>query len=161
MMHAAGRRERGRDRRVLASPSLLVMEVLRQRAHAECLACNDPMFRLRFTLDGAGDLVTRFLPTGAHCSYRGVVHGGVVALLVDEAMTCCLMAHGMEGMTGELTLRYLGVVRVEEVELRTRVTKAFAPLYHLESELRQGGVTRVRGRGRFLQRSTTTEFHER
>jgi acyl-coenzyme A thioesterase PaaI-like protein len=160
MMRTAGRVASGDDRRYLTPPSLLVLEVMRQRVHADCLACNDPMFRLRFSLEGE-DLVTRFLPTRGHCSYRGVVHGGVVALLVDEAMTCCLMAHGLEGVTGELTLRYLQAVEVEEIELRTRVTKAFAPLFHLESDLRQGGVTRVRGRGRFLQRTEQTNHKER
>ncbi len=161
MMRTVGRTEGGEDRRYLASPSLLVLEVMRQRVHADCLACNDPMFRLKFSLAGEGDLVTRFLPTGGHCSYRGVVHGGVLALLVDEAMTCCLMAHGIEGVTGELTLRYRQPVEVGEIELRTRVTKAYAPLYHLESELRQAGVTRVRGRGRFLQRTEQTNHKER
>jgi acyl-coenzyme A thioesterase PaaI-like protein len=160
VMGTANRRVKGQNRRFLTPPSLLVLEEMRKRIHAECLACNEPMFRLRFTLEREGDLVTRFLPTGAHCSYRRVVHGGVVALLIDEAMTCLLMAHAVEGVTGELKLRYLQPVEVAEIELRTRVTKAFAPLYHLESELRQGGVMRVRGHGRFLQRTEETKDKE-
>ena len=118
MMRTAGRRASKKDRRWLAPPSQLVLEMMRQRVHAVCLACNDPMFRLRFEVDEEGVLGTRFVPTPAHCSYRGVVHGGVVALLMDEAMTCCLMAHGLEGVTGELTLRYLQTV---EVEVATRL----------------------------------------
>lgn len=119
------------------------------------------MFRLKFALGPDGRVVTRFSPSGKHCSYRGVVHGGVVALLVDEAMTCCLLAHGVRGVTGELNLRYLKSVEVEEIELRTRVTKVFAPLYHVESELRQRGVTRVRGCGRFLRRTEETNKMDR
>lgn len=161
MMRAAIRKAIGVGRRYLAPLSLPVLEEMRRRVHADCLACNDPQYRLEFGIGGGGDLVARFQPTGGHCSYSGVVHGGVVALLIDEAMTCCLMAHGVEGVTGELRLRYLETLELGEIELRTRVTKTFAPLYHLESELIQGGVTRVRGHGRFLQRTEQANDKER
>lgn len=150
-MKTARRKSDGSGKRWLAPPSQELLEELRCRFHAGCMACSDPMYRLEFDCEPEGALVARFHPASGHCSYRGVVHGGVVGLLIDEAMTCCLMAHGVVGMTGELSLRYLENVEVEEIELRTRVTKSFAPLYHLESNLLQGGKVRVRGRGRFMQ----------
>jgi len=141
----------GEGKRSLAPLSLELLEELRCRFHAGCLACRDPMYRLEFACEPEGALVARFRPAAEHCSYQGVVHGGVVGLLIDEAMTCCLMAHGVVGVTGELRLRYLESVEVGEIELRTRVIKSFAPLYHLECNVLQEGKVRVRGRGRFMQ----------
>lgn len=142
-------------RRSLAPINLGILNRLRAQYHWQCLACSQPMFRLEFEHDTSGleeYLVARFKPTTEHCSYQGVIHGGLVSLLTDEAMTCCLLAHGIVGVTAELKLRYLETVEVEEFELRTRVTKAFAPLYHLETQLIQGGVVRVRGNAKFLQK---------
>lgn len=121
-------KERENGKRRLAPLNLEVLAQLRARYHGDCLACTDPSYRQEFSYGPGSLLVARFHPTTGHCSYRGVVHGGVVGLLIDEAMTCCLMAHGVVGMTGELKLRYLETVEVGEIELRTRVTKAFAPL---------------------------------
>lgn len=146
--------EPGNRRKLLGPPSLEKLSKLRRGHHSGCIACRHPMFRLEFARDRAGVLVARFRPTSDLCSYRGVIHGGVVSLLIDEAMTCCLMAHGVVGMTGELKLRYLHPVSVTEpIEIWSRVATTYSRLYHLESDLKQGGVTKVRGEGRFLRRA--------
>lgn len=147
------RREGDAGRRSLPPATMQVLADLRQRIHGGCMACGDPRFRLEFDCDPGGVLVGRFTPTAEDCSYPGVVHGGLGALLADQAMTCCLLGHGVEGVTGELNLRYLKALEISEIELRTRVTKVFAPLYHLECELLQKGALRVVGKGRFLQRT--------
>ena len=104
--------------------NLETLEELREIHHFYCLACTNPRFRLDFEC-GEGDLlVARFRPERELCSYEGVLHGGVIGLLFDEAMTCLLMAHGVVGMTGELILRYREPVAVDEgVEIRSRVTR--------------------------------------
>jgi uncharacterized protein (TIGR00369 family) len=132
--------------------SLETLDALRAEHHGGCLACSDPLFRLDFHRAPAGVLVARLRPERKLCSYRGVIHGGVVGLLIDEAMTCCLMAHGVVAMTGELSLRYAAPVRAgEPIEVRTRVVTTFSPLYHVEGTLWQGGEVKVTALGRFLQ----------
>jgi len=126
---------------------------LREDHHSSCLACTNPRFRLEFECAEGELLVARFRPERELCSYEGVLHGGVIGLLFDEAMTCLLMAHGVVGMTGELILRYREPVDLDDpIEIRSRVTRPFAPLYHIESSLVQAGVTKAKARGRFVRR---------
>ena len=128
------------------------LEKMRSKHHGGCLACNNPMFRLEFDCDRDEGLVARFLPQEEFCSYRGVIHGGVVALLLDEAMTCCLMAHGAVAVTGDLKLRSAAPVMAGElVEIHSRVARALTPLYHVESRMFQAGATKATATGRFLQ----------
>jgi len=142
----------GRSRRQLGPPRLETLEKLRSRHHGGCLACNHPMFRLEFDCDRDEGLVARFLAQEELCSYRGVIHGGVVALLFDEAMTCCLMAHGAVAVTGDLKLRYVAPVKSGElIEIRSRVARTLTPLYHVESRMCQAGATKATATGRFLQ----------
>lgn len=141
------------DRRLLGPMSLETLEALRAVHHSTCLACTDPRFRLEFDRDPGGLLVARFLPDRELCSYRGVIHGGVIGLLIDEAMTCCLMAHGVVGVTGDLNLRYSAPVEAgEPIEILSRVTMTYAPLYHVESRLLQSGAGKTKARGRFVRR---------
>ncbi len=46
--------------------------------------------------------------------WRDVVHGGVVALVLDEAMAYAAGAHGYLGVTGDLKLRFRRAVPVDE-----------------------------------------------
>ena len=140
-------------RRLLGPMCLETLESLRGVHHSTCLACTDPRFRLEFDRDPGGVLVARFLPVRELCSYQGVIHGGVIGLLIDEAMTCCLMSHGVVGMTGDLNLRYSAPVEAgQAIEIRSRVTMTYTPLYHVESRLLQSGAVKTRARGRFVRR---------
>lgn len=139
-------------REQLAPMNLDTLARLRELHHSGCLACTNPRFRLQFECEQE-ELVARFRPEPELCSYENVLHGGVIGLLFDEAMTCLLMAHGVVGMTGELILRYREPVAVDEpIEIRSRVTRPFAPLYHIESTLIQSGSTKAKARARFVRR---------
>lgn len=152
-MSTATRKSVPSRRTQLDPPDLDRLRALRSDHHARCLACTHPHFRLDFGLDGDGGLAADLEPGANLCSYEGVMHGGVVALLADEAMTCCLMAHGVVAVTGDLEVRYLVPVAAgEPVRVRSRVVRACRPLFHIEATLSQAGVTKVRAKGRFLPR---------
>ena len=74
-----------------------------------CFACglaNPVGLGLRFVEDG--DAVSAvFTPLPWHEGYEGVVHGGLVATLLDEAMAHALLARGIHGVTARLTVRYI------------------------------------------------------
>lgn len=83
--------------------------------------------------------------------YAGVVHGGVVSALLDEAMFYALESVGFHGATVELTVRYrrptpIGQPVRVEAECRGvngRLGKAVATLW-------QGEVRCAEGEGKFL-----------
>ena len=45
--------------------------------------------------------------------WRGVVHGGIVALVLDEAMAYAAGAHGFLGVTGDLKMRFRREVGID------------------------------------------------
>jgi uncharacterized protein (TIGR00369 family) len=59
-----------------------------------------------------GEAVAEFRPDAALEGYDGVVHGGLVATVLDEVMVwAARFAAGTTAVTGEMTVRYLKPVR--------------------------------------------------
>ena len=135
-------------------PSLELLEKLRRLHHSKCFACASDVFRLEFTVipDGGLEAIRAF--GDGCCSYDGLVHGGLLSLCIDEAMTCNLMAHGVVAVTGRLNLRYLHPVQpgVPAV-IRSRLCSANAPLFEMEASIWQDEAVLVRGSAKFMIRS--------
>lgn len=74
-----------------------------------CFVCGEanPLgLKLRFHTDG--NVVTaRFKPCPEHIGFKGVVHGGITATVLDEIMVwACVIATGKFGYCAELNVRY-------------------------------------------------------
>jgi acyl-coenzyme A thioesterase PaaI-like protein len=75
--------------------------------------------------------------------YSGLLHGGIAAAFLDGAMTNGLLAHGIQALTAELTVRYLEPVPVPgNIITRASLTESHGRLFLLRAELRQGGVSK-------------------
>jgi acyl-coenzyme A thioesterase PaaI-like protein len=77
-------------------------------AYQRCFACgarNDSGLRLAFQREGDA-VVTEFTPTQAFQGFPGVVHGGILATLLDETLNRTAMVEGRWTMTGRLDVRY-------------------------------------------------------
>ena len=138
----------------VAHPSLELLEDLRRVHHSKCFACASDVFRLEFTVipDGGLEAIRAF--GDGCCSYDGLVHGGLLSLCIDEAMTCNLMAHGVVGVTGRLNLRYLHPVRPDvPTVIRTRLCSANPPLFEMEASILQHEAVLVRANAKFMSRS--------
>lgn len=57
---------------------------------------------------------TEFVPQPDHQGYDGVVHGGILAALLDDAMANCLWLRGIAAVTAKMALRYREPVQVGE-----------------------------------------------
>ncbi len=82
---------------------------LRKEAHPNCVVCgrkNKSGLRLEFSILDDGSVQTHFDSDAVYEGFPGVLHGGVITLLLDGAMTNCLFAHGRIGITGELKVRF-------------------------------------------------------
>jgi acyl-coenzyme A thioesterase PaaI-like protein len=86
-----------------------------------CFGCgveNEAGLRMRFEpVDGAA--VAEFAVPDRFQSWAGVVHGGVVALMLDEAVGWAAWHAGHPGVTGKLEVRLRLPLRLGE---RVRVT---------------------------------------
>jgi uncharacterized protein (TIGR00369 family) len=85
----------------------------------------------------------------------GIVHGGVQATLLDEAM--CMTAYAKEGtpvVTGELTVRYLSAVPTgTPLTIRGRITERRAGSFFIAGTIARGdtGEELTRAQGRFFR----------
>ena len=90
--------------------------------HPHCIVCggqSDHGMKVSFQACGDGSVEGVFLCRRMFQGYDGYLHGGVISLLLDGAMTNCLFARGKTAMTGELTIRFLFSVLVgREVMIR-------------------------------------------
>jgi len=107
----------------------------------------------RFQVQADGSVEAVFGGGALVEGYPGQVHGGVVAAWLDGAMANCLFAHGRQGMTAELRVRFRHpVTPTVPAVVTARIVAVHGPLYLLEAELRQDDRLKAHGRGKFMVR---------
>jgi acyl-coenzyme A thioesterase PaaI-like protein len=106
---------------------------------------------LRCELQPDGAVRGTFL---GHCAvegYPGWLHGGVIAALLDGAMTNCLFAHGIQALTAELQVRYLAPASSTEAsEVRAWLESSRHGVFQLRAELKQQGHLKARACSKFM-----------
>lgn len=109
-----------------------------RRSHRRCLLCGDDNpWSLKLAFRAEGDAVKAdFQAERTQQGYRGLLHGGVIAAVLDASMTHWLFHHGVRGVTGDLRVRFLRPVPCRAtLEARARLSLATPPLYKLRAEL--------------------------
>jgi uncharacterized protein (TIGR00369 family) len=104
-----------------------------------CFGCgrNNPIgLKLQFSRDG--DTVrTEFTPDRAHQGWPGLLHGGILGCLLDEAMSNAAYATGSTCLTASITIRLRQPVKVEvPLVVTARVTRHHKRLIETEGEIR-------------------------
>jgi uncharacterized protein (TIGR00369 family) len=82
-----------------------------------CIGCgprSEIGLKMRFEVNEDRSVESRLSLGAQFQGWRDVVHGGMVALLLDEAMAYAAGAHGVLGVTGDLKMRFRKPVRVGE-----------------------------------------------
>ena len=108
---------------------------------------------LHFEFDDKGNLHGAFICNGSQQGYDGMVHGGVIAAIIDAAMARCLMGHGVVGYTADLTVKYRKPVMIDtEATLKASVfTVNCGLLYSMDCEITQKRNIVVQAQGRFVK----------
>ena len=131
------------------------LKSLRVQAHPLCVVCSpkNPLgLGLEFTVAEDGSVEGTFAGSVVFEGYSGLLHGGVIATLLDGAMTNCLFAHGCESVTAELNVRYRHpVVARETMTVRAWREKSIWRLHLLRAELKQNGVVKATARAKFME----------
>jgi uncharacterized protein (TIGR00369 family) len=132
------------------------MKLLTANPTNPCFGCggaNAHGMKLEFERDDEKQRITgRFRLDERYQGSNGVLHGGIIALLLDEAMGKVSRFREARAVTAELTIEYLKPIRVDEeihVAAFEREQKGRS-LFH-EGEIRNAaGDLLARGRGRFV-----------
>ncbi|MHB9129655.1 MAG: PaaI family thioesterase [Armatimonadota bacterium] len=126
---------------------IIAEDRLRVEEHAGCVVCgteNATGFQLAYTTETAGRVSALWTPTARYEGFRGLVHGGMLATVLDEAMAKAVIALGLEALTGDLRVRFRHYVTPGEplqvtgwvVSHRGRLLKVEAALCTLDGEER-------------------------
>jgi len=118
-----------------------------------CGGANPRGMRLSFEQDDARQrIVGRFRLGEEFQGGSGFLHGGIIALLLDEAMGKAARFHGEQAVTAELRVEYKKPIRVNmDIIVEGFVARRDGrQLYH-EGEIRdEAGDLLARGEGRFV-----------
>ncbi|MDD4005455.1 MAG: PaaI family thioesterase [Elusimicrobiaceae bacterium] len=128
---------------------------IQAKLHDTCIVCggkNPVGLKLRFELLADSSLKAEFMGKFMFEGYKGCLHGGVIAALMDSAMTNCLFAHNIAAFTAELAIKYKKPVRCgKKVVVTARIVKSCAPLHLLEAQLMQDDNTVVSAAAKFME----------
>ena len=128
---------------------------LRAQEHPQCLVCspNNPLgLGVEFSLAADGSIEGAFTGSSMLQGYPDWLHGGVIAALLDGAMTNCLFAHGCKAVTAQLSVRYRHPVQTGTiVVLRAWIVESLPPLHILRAELRQENCLKATATAKFME----------
>jgi uncharacterized protein (TIGR00369 family) len=118
-----------------------------------CGGANARGMHLAFEQDDARQrIVGRFRLGEEYQGGSGFLHGGIIALILDEVMSKTVRFHGQNAVTAELRVEYKKPIRANtEIVVEGFVTRRDGrQLYH-EGEIRnEAGELLARGEGRFV-----------
>jgi len=144
---------------VITERKRTTIATLRSRLHSQCILCGTKHprgLRLAFNTHADGHVEAQFPCDRLYQGYTGYLHGGVIAALLDSAMTNCLFAHGRVGLTGELNVRFLKPVIVSQPAMvSARITESLGPLFYMEADIRQNGQIMAKASAKFMEASGT------
>ena len=91
-----------------------------------CFVCgpkNPIGLKLHFSYDGK-TMTTSFLPKKEHQGYKDIVHGGIVATILDEIMVKLAIRIDMPAVTAQMDIRLKKALMVgEEIKVSAVITK--------------------------------------
>jgi len=132
------------------------MSKLRRVKHPNCIFCGlDHGMGLNpeFVVSDNGGIVAEISCNESFQSYTGLIHGGILALLLDGAMTNCLFAAGVSAVTAEMSIRYVRSASTNKaMRLEARIAQSRPPFHLVEAEIHQYGVAVAKATGKFMER---------
>ncbi len=124
--------------------------------HARCVVCGDlnpRSLKLTFQPTEKSAVTARFQAHPELQGYSGILHGGVIASLLDAAMTHCLFFQKVQAVTGDLHVRFVRSVPCRSsLEIRAWVLSAHPPLYRLRAEIFLADQVVAWAEAKFVQR---------
>jgi uncharacterized protein (TIGR00369 family) len=119
-----------------------------------CFACGPDNERgLRMTFEyGDGTARCRVLPRPEFGGWSDIMHGGIAATLLDEAMAHAALAAGVRAVTARLEVRFRNPVPTDRPLLvEGKVTNTRGRVLEIEGTLRgEDGTTYAESRARFV-----------
>ena len=106
-----------------------------------------------------GCVQTRFDCPASLQSYDGILHGGIICLLLDAAMTNCGFSLGRSLVTGDLQVRFLHPVPIgESVLVESWVDDESDVLQIVRAKITLNGQIMARAVGKFVNKADGPKY---
>jgi len=103
-----------------------------------CFACgqkNPIGLKLNFDWDGKAARA-EFIPDKFHQGWSGLVHGGIISCLLDEAMSYAALFEGVNSLTAKMQTRFRHPVQIDKPLIITAsLTKKTRKLVEAKAEI--------------------------
>jgi uncharacterized protein (TIGR00369 family) len=131
------------------------LKPLSHGAQNHCFGCgeaNTSGLRLKFFVDDHKQVVAKVRLARRFEGPPGYAHGGVIATLLDEAMSKANRLHGVVAMTRQMEIEYLRPVPLQQtITLAGRRTAHQGRKHHCEAEIIDAsGTVLARGKALFI-----------
>jgi uncharacterized protein (TIGR00369 family) len=93
-----------------------------------------------------------FTPSDKHQGYEGIVHGGILSSLLDEAMAKLAFSLGIPAVTAEITVKFkTPAAPGNRLLVSGRITKETKRLILAEAKIERGPVVVADATGKLLR----------
>jgi len=93
-----------------------------------------------------------FTPLNVHQGYEGIVHGGILSALLDEAMAKLTVSLGIPAVTAEISVRFkTPAAPGEELFVSGRLTHETRRLIKAEAKIERGPILIAEAKGKLLR----------
>jgi uncharacterized protein (TIGR00369 family) len=131
-----------------------VLAEVRDVIHPNCRiagSANPEGLQLKFRMIANGDIEADFACERRFQGYSEIVHGGVIAAMLDSAMVNSLFARRMNAVTAELSVRYREPVKLNlTAQVRGRVEKVTPRIYYMAADVWQDGHLCASAKAKFM-----------
>jgi uncharacterized protein (TIGR00369 family) len=124
-----------------------------------CYVCgkdNPAGLGVAFDIDkDARTISARFTPLPSHQGYVGIVHGGILSALLDEAMAKLAFSLGIPAVTAEMTVKFKSPAAPgEELSVTGSLTHETHRLIEAEAVIKKGLIIIAEAKGKLLRISS-------
>jgi acyl-coenzyme A thioesterase PaaI-like protein len=132
-----------------------ILAEVRDVRHSHCRICgskNEHGIQLKFFMAENGDVFAEFDCEADYQGYPGIIHGGVIAAMLDSAMSNCLFVRTVNAVTAEFVIRYRSPLKLfHKAVIRARVDKTLRKLHFLSGEVLQDGQVIASATSKYME----------
>jgi uncharacterized protein (TIGR00369 family) len=126
------------------------------RDNQRCFVCgrdNTAGLGIYFEIDRERRSISaKFTPSDIYQGYEGIVHGGILSTLLDEAMAKLTVSLGIPAVTAEMTVTFKAPAAPgEELFVSGRLTHETRRLIQAEAKIERGPVVIAKATGKLLR----------
>ncbi|HEX9020573.1 MAG TPA: hotdog domain-containing protein, partial [Nitrospirota bacterium] len=123
------------------------------RDNQRCFVCgrkNPAGLGVNFGIDKEAKTIrAKFTPLDTHEGFEGIVHGGILSTLLDEAMAKLIFSLGIPAVTAEMTVKFRSPASPgEELTVSGRITDETKRLILAEAKITRGPLVIAEATGK-------------